>query len=548
MRRLHGLGLALLLAALPLHAQEASAEGGGFFARLFGNDKTVLEKLSGKPYQVSNQAIGPARDLLNQRASGYGLVQMDNLQQYANGVLDKLKQASGIPGLPGTVYLLATDDLSAVTTADANIYVSYRWFENLNQAQYKRGQEDCLAALLAHELGHVALGHHNSDWFSNLGKWGRKLYSEGVALKLALDKQTANTGVNVPLPENVRNNMVKMQLIIEVTDRMLHPAWKRGQEEEADAFAVDLTRKAGYSYQEGMKRFLEINNSAEQIQIDKQNAKVKAMQAEVDLSVREGKLDQAMHKAGSQLLEHLGTALGAAHPDPAARTKALNDYVTSHYKSDWYEDMEAAPSTQYRAVALQKKNVELFDLYNTVFEHESLITSLKPEDLQKAIALGAKMTRKLGSRSINQDNWLIYYEYYRALAFGSAREAEAPPAPGPEPARKGKLAKAAARPAAPEPAMRLEEVQQVLLSNAAMMSFKPYEDGINLALQKGRRDEALNLLALTDKKFELVRSTLPKTITFYARAGKPERAQELVKYCANTYIDASDECASAAKL
>lgn len=557
-----GAALAALLLLSSAQAQDGQPEqpaaGGGtslrsWFSGLVGSDKPVLEKLSGKPYVVSNQAMGIERDVLNQRAAGYGLMQMQELQQYANRVLDKLKRASGIPGLAGTVYLRATDDMSAVTTADGNIYISYRWFENINHAQYKRGQEDTLAALLAHELGHVALGHHNSDLWSKAEKWVKQYYAEGVALKMALEKQ-GNANAATPLPANAANNLQRMQLMIEITDRMLHPAWKRGQESEADNFAIDVTNKAGYSYQEGFKRFLEINNSVEQIRIERDAAKLKEMQAEVDGSLKEGKLDAALNKLGKQVTSHLGTMLGAGHPDPVERTRDMVKYVQTHYKSDWYEDAEAGVSTEYRAVAMQKKTMELFDLYNTVFEHEGLINSMKPEDLQNAIRLGAKMTQKIGARNINQDNWLLYYEYYRALQYGSAQVEQAAllaPAPPPPPAKAAKSgkpgAKAVAAAAPVDPVLRMEEVQAILLSNASIMSFKPYEDSINWELKRGRRDKALAILADTDKKFELARSTLPKTIAFYSRAGKPERAQELVAYCTVTYIDSRDECANAAK-
>lgn len=166
----------LLLAGVctaPAMAQE-------FFTNLFGNSKPVLETLRGVPYKPSSQTIGVERDLINQRASGYGLVTAENLEAYANGVLDKLKAASGIPGLPGKVYLSATDDLAASTTPDGNIYIGYRWFENLNAPRYKLGQEDTLAALLAHELGHLALGHHNSDFVANAGKWVQRYYAQGM--------------------------------------------------------------------------------------------------------------------------------------------------------------------------------------------------------------------------------------------------------------------------------------------------------------------------------------------------------------------------------
>jgi hypothetical protein len=41
---------------------------------------------------------------------------------------------------------------------------------------------------------------------------------------------------------------------------------------------------------------------------------------------------------------------------------------------------------------------------------------------------------------------------------------------------------------------------------------------------------------------------LPSTIGFYARAGKPERATELVTYCQKKYIDMRDECAKASQI
>ena len=216
------------------------------FGGIFGSEKTVLEPLRGVPYQPSKQAIGVERDLINQRASGYGLVSSDSLETYANGVLDKLKAATGIPGLPGKVYLLATDDLAAVTTPDGNIYIGYRWFENLNQPRYKLGQEDTLAAMLAHELGHTALGHHNSDWVANVSKWVQRYYAQAMALKVSLE-QKFNATATAPLPPQAMLNLQKMQYMVEVMDGMLHPAWKRGQEEDADAFAVDVTMAASVS-------------------------------------------------------------------------------------------------------------------------------------------------------------------------------------------------------------------------------------------------------------------------------------------------------------
>ena len=538
----------LLMSALAsaATAQETPAAGGGnFFSKLFGgNDKPMLEKVRGVPYAPSTQAIGADRDLLNQRASGYGLVAADSLEQYANGILDKLKAASGIPGLPGKVYLSATDDLAAVTTADGNIFIGYRWFENLNSSSYKYGQEDTLAALLAHELGHIALGHHNSDFFANAGKWAQRYYAQGMTLKGALEKKLEGTGA---LPERATNNLKKMQYMVELMDGMLHPAWKRGQEEDADAFAVDLTKATGYSYQEGAKRFLELNNSVELTQKERRDARLKAMRADVDASFKEGKVDAAITGITGQLGEQLQGLLGATHPDPEARMAKLSSYVAKFYPASWYEDAEATVSTDYRRVALDKRNVALFEMYNNAFELENMFSSMKPEDMKAAVLLGEKFTRKIGLADVNRNNWLLFYGYARAVRFTSELAPEmAAQLSTPASAKRGKRSKAAA-PLDPvvQLALRADELQNALVASEAAMSFKPYDDSIQSALKAGHRDRALALLATTDKKFQLARSTLPRTISLYGQANQAERVKELVTYCHTTYIDMRDECTRA---
>lgn len=545
-----GVMLAAVLVAANVRAQETEtpppASGGNFFSKLFGGpEKPALDKLRGVAFTPSSQAIGVERDLLDRRAAGYGLVAAKGLEQYANEVLDKLKLAAGIPGLPGRVYIAATDDLSAVTTADGNIFISYRWFENLNDK--KRGQEDTLAALLAHELGHIALGHHNSDFFANAGKWAQRYYAQGMALKTALE-QKVNADVSVPLPEKAAKNLRKMQLIVEIMDQMVHPAWKRGQEEAADAFAVDLTKAAGYSYQEGVKRFLELNNSVAEKQAERDRVRLAAMQADVDASFKVGKIDVAFNGIGNQLSAQLTNLLTATHPDPAARVASLSAYVSKYYLPAWYEETEATVSDRYRKVVMDKHSIELFEMYNNAFVIENMFVTLKPEDVRAAVALGEKLTRKTGLKNVNRDNWLLFYEYARAMQLAAdlpaepaVAVAEAKPKGG-----KGKLAKAAA-PWAEDPALKADELQNALVINEAAMSFKPYEDRINEELKMGRRDRALTLLAITDKRFELARSTLPGTIGLYVRAGKPERATELANYCVVNYMEMRDDCNKAAK-
>lgn len=543
-----GVMLAALLGTAGVAAQETAApppaSEGNFFSKLFGgSDKPALDKVRGVAFRPSSQAIGLERDLLDRRAAGYGLVAAQSLEQYANEVLDKLKLAAGIPGLPGKVYIAATDDLAAMTTADGNIFISYRWFENINSQ--KNGQEDTLAALLAHELGHIALGHHNSDFFANAGKWAQRYYAQGMELKTALE-QKVNANVSVPLPENAARNLRKMQLVVEIMDQMVHPAWKRGQEEAADAFAVDLTKAAGYSYQDGVKKFLELNNSEAEDQAKRDRERLAAMQADVDASFKVGKLDVAFNGIGNQLSSQLTTLLTATHPDPAARVASLSTYVAKYYQPAWYDDAPPVSSERYRKAAMDKRSVDLFEMYNNAFKIENLAARFSSEGVREAVALGEKLTRKTGLKNVNRDNWLLFYAYSRAMK----RAADLPPEPAAAVAEvkpKGGKGKGAKTVPAADPALKADELQNAMVINESAMSFKPYQDRINEELTAGRRDKALAVLAITDKKFELARSTLPGTIGLYVRAGKPERATELANYCVTNYMEMRDDCNKAAK-
>lgn len=549
MKLQHVIWVLLIVVINPCAAQETksapTADEPNFLSRFFGgSDKTQLSRVRGAPYQASNQAIGVNLDLLDRRAAGYGLVSAPALEQYANAVLRKLKDASGIPGLPGTVYISATDDMAAQTTADGNIFISYRWFDNLNNPRLKRGQEDTLAALLAHELGHIALGHHNSDFFANAAKWAQTYYAQAMQLKASLEQKL---NAQVPLPEQAKTNLKKMQYVVEIIDTMAHPAWKRGQEEDADAFAVDLTQAAGYSYQEGVKRFLELNNSAEEAQNQRRAARLAALQADVDASFKVGKVDVAINGIGTQLSQQLQSLLTATHPDSTVRVTKITAYVEKFYPHEWIEDAEAPVSDQYRKVAMAKESVDLIDMYNGAFELEGMFSALTPDGIRDALAKGEKLTRKVGLKNVDRNNWLLFYEYARTMRYAADVGQQTAPALAnvPPPASKSSRSK---RTVTATPVMKVEEVEEALTMGEMAMSFKPYQERIKLALQSGRNDVALSILAKTDKKFELARSTLPGTIGFYARAGKPDRATELVGYCQQKYIDMRDECAKASQI
>ncbi len=118
-------------------------------------DKQQFLDLVPGPYQASKEAIGEQKDIDENRITR-GILSVPSFTNYATTVLEKLKRASAVEQVPGQVIVVANDQMDAGATADGNIFISSGYIRELKN-------EDQLAALLAHELSHVLLKHHDSN-------------------------------------------------------------------------------------------------------------------------------------------------------------------------------------------------------------------------------------------------------------------------------------------------------------------------------------------------------------------------------------------------
>ncbi|MDE2599220.1 MAG: M48 family metalloprotease [Rhodocyclaceae bacterium] len=190
-------------------------------------------------------------DVLNQRAQGYGLASMPELQKYLNDLLIRIKAKASVADWPGEVHILATTALEAYSTDAGNIYVSPSWVSGAQS-------EDELVALLGHEFGHIYLHYHRlgetiqgSDQVATLAAFG-----------VALAKHTAQNTGWTPVDTLMASYLMTRELSA--------AAWSRGQESDADAFGLNISLKLGYSYEYGMKVFLERLASWEEQNADRQ--------------------------------------------------------------------------------------------------------------------------------------------------------------------------------------------------------------------------------------------------------------------------------------
>ncbi len=158
--------------------------------------------------------------------SSYPLLKNDSLTKYLTILANYLATFSKRPYIfkGYHVGVLNTDKPMAFSTPGGFILISKGLIKELNN-------EDQLAAVMAHEIGHIVKRHslsyikasHLLDFTSNLAKRiGEKRLWDERKRKIA-------------------------QMSIDITNLLLKRGYSRKQEEEADREAVSILKKSGYN-------------------------------------------------------------------------------------------------------------------------------------------------------------------------------------------------------------------------------------------------------------------------------------------------------------
>jgi hypothetical protein len=140
------------------------------------------------------------------------------------------------------VRVLAAPDFNALCTPDGTIVVSIGL---LGQIQ----SEDELAFILAHEISHAILRHHGSDWFTKSQYYAIMHVSSLNEMAQQVQSVTSGQvpGVNNVNLGNVQRGLDIASKVYALSENVIAPQFQQGQEDQADALAIDLMIKAGYS-------------------------------------------------------------------------------------------------------------------------------------------------------------------------------------------------------------------------------------------------------------------------------------------------------------
>lgn len=466
---------------------------GNVFSKMVGGGdakQPLLQSIKAEPYKPSNQAIGEERDVESMRVAGLGLVPLRDYQTYATAHYRKLQQASGVTDLPGAVYVLAKNDLEASSTPDGNVFLSVGWVRSLET-------EDELVALLAHELAHVLLRHHDSTALASIQKQVKGFAARGAGLKnqLANENNTA-----APLTAGQNKALQRMEILIDVTEGAVLPAWSRGQENEADRLGFDLLVKTGYS-PVGMTNLLERIAAWEEQQAKAKQTQQQEMQAQLDTLVAGGKAGDAAKQSLMSAVSDFKLDLAKGHEGADKRAAELSQYTDKHHANAALPPLRKA---EYQRVLGAQGVRPVLDAYAKVFDGVAMLRENRYAEAEKALA----DTVRAGGPA--QAHVQPNYNMYLALA-AQGRAADA----------QKHLQRSFA---APEPA------------------WKPFETAMRQLGKRGDRTGALGVAEQAKRQFKQAPALLPELVGIYTELRYTDEAKAAMAACELQHPTYRDAC------
>jgi beta-barrel assembly-enhancing protease len=501
---------------------------------LSGKDAGGMDKVGTLPPPPQRSWPDAKLDLSKNRADGYGLVPMPEMESYLNGLLATVKKTAGTPAYPGSVHVIADTSLNANSSGAGNIFVSMGWLQSAES-------EDEIFAILSHEFGHVYLNHHAIYDARTAGQTS----IEVVALAWSI--------ANKPPAANSWTGIDNIGVIDTLGTRVLFPAWQRNVEEQADRFGATISLRCGYSYIDGFKAFFERVITYEQ-QAKERRQKLRDEQAQV-ARTKAGQ-DAAAKARAQPLVPVAGTS--AMRMNQMGSLSALSDAVSSY--TSVRSDTEVGLTQNVFDIQQMIENQiddqmeSLHDDHGDPAAREESLTSLvRPvmgdsrPDPRKDVWEAAK---KRGSTALilahyastNQVQNLQAAGQYRQALELAQQSASGVTATDAYPAFLVSNLMALAKSGSPD------AQAQVLRRNLNSRD-RSWLIQTNLARRVATRDPRQGESFLLEQfdYFDRASITWPSVIAYYRERGDANHANELAKTCGSKYPDMKTACLAAAK-
>lgn len=334
-------------------------------------------------------------------ASKLGWVKEPGAEAYLNGLLHRLAHGLPKPLSTGAIFIGAGPQFQAVATSDGEIVVN---IGVLHQAQ----SEAEIAAILAHELAHIALHHFSVEpqrrsilSAVNIATGGAMIAAFASEMRFnRVGNQTQITfadgtgqGAAAASFRAVSIGLMAKTAIDDLSSGHL----SREQEFEADLLGVDILARAGYP-PSAMLRMLDIMAAEEKKEEETktllstrfgEQATQSFGKSAIKLLTSGGDFGEATKQMGSDLIGFTGSEIVGAyshdHPSARARRELVASYIEKFHAGNAANDPD---NRVFRAALHSKRMNAVRASYIHFFAAQTQIVQDMPEDALRSANAG----------------------------------------------------------------------------------------------------------------------------------------------------------------
>jgi Zn-dependent protease with chaperone function len=455
----------------------------------------MIARTNFAPIDAKAMIAGQAAELTLLRAYGLKTVRAPELVAYLIRIADRL-QAKAKTSAPVRIVIEAEDEPNAGAAEHGTIKVTLGL---IRAAQ----NEDELAFILAHEIAHVLLRHHDKNW----GDAARQYLMRGAVVAADVSKGIAQAK-GTPPSASVDKAMLAYTGI-DLASGVAIASFTREQEDEADLLAIDLLIAAGYNAAAAAQviaRLPELEpraSSPSHGRTASQSAARRATQPNQGVGEFLGAMFQSMGEAVRAGIQDLRSESSRRHRTGDERSAYIAEYLAQEYPRRPRPTFAAEALAAARSAAPVKA---------AIAQHEAAWKAnerIKANDLRAAESAAAAALANGGERQIEP-----------ALAAARVRW------------------------------LRGQRKEALALLNTVAKSGDP---SIHVALgrafayeNQNNLNEAARILEAASEQFDGPALAMPPLIRVYRHLNRTHDANLLLAKCRYTYPQIADRCTAGA--
>lgn len=291
---------------LSLHAEDLPENKTEVAPKLVIPETKLIDRYSPPKNQNNIESQSKGAVFIKEQHHFNQLISIPALETKANEILTKLKIAANAQHVDVRLIFNNNQSYANTSTADGSIFITRTTLEDIKT-------DDELAFIIAHELSHFLLQHHDIDVALSLFS---KAYN---LLNVIYNAKSSNNTFS----DDDMNKSAQFILAKGVYETVIASGFQRNQEEEADALGIDLMVKAGYN-PKFLSSFFDKFETHEL-----ENKKVFVKESYVTKTQNNIRID--LDSLFSDAFEQALYELSAKHPDIKLRREFIFSYIEKHH-------------------------------------------------------------------------------------------------------------------------------------------------------------------------------------------------------------------------